>query len=54
MPDQPISSTVMFGLRAVISEPVPYTASPIENARRLPQMSPSLAPVSMNAAITSV
>src|SRR3954453_22067391 len=42
----------MFGLRAVMRDPTPYTARPMENTRRLPQMSPSFAPVSMKAAIT--
>lgn len=54
MPDQPIRSTVTFGLSAVMNDPSPYTARPIEKARRRPQMSPSLAPLSMKAAITSV
>ena len=43
-----------FGLSAVISEPSPYTASPRPKARSRPRMSPSFAPTSMNAAITSV
>ena len=54
IPDQPISSTVRFGLSAVISEPSPYTARPSPKARSRPRMSPSFAPTSMNAAITSV
>ena len=43
-----------FGLSAVISEPSPYTARPSPKARSRPRMSPSFAPTSMNAAITSV
>ena len=54
IPDQPISSTVRFGLSDVISEPSPYTARPSANAWSRPRMSPSFAPTSMNAAITSV
>src|SRR3954454_14294632 len=54
IPDQPIRSTVRFGLSDVISEPSPYTARPRPKARSRPRMSPSFAPTSMNAAITSV
>src|SRR3954452_15367781 len=54
IPDQPTSSTARFGLAAVISEPRPYTPNPSPNARSRPRMSPSFAPTSMNAAITSV
>ena len=44
----------MFGLNAVMSEPTAYTMEPITSARRRPQMSPSLAPRSIVAAIVSV
>ena len=51
--DQPISSIARFCESAVISEPTPYTTMPIANARLRPHTSPSLPPVSMNAAIDS-
>ena len=54
MMDQPRKSTVMFGLRAVVSEPIAYTIDPMTNALRRPHTSPSFAPSSMNAAIVSV
>src|SRR3954454_12725135 len=54
MSDQPRSNTDRFGLSAVVSDPAPYTPRPIAKTRSLPQMSPNLAPTSMNAAITSV
>ena len=52
--DQPNSSTARLGLIAVMNEPVAYTARPMAKVRSRPQMSPSFAPVSMNAAMTSV
>ena len=52
--DQPKSSVGRLGLSAVVSEPSAYTASPIAKVRSRPQMSPSFAPTSMNAAMTSV
>ena len=52
--DQPKSRTYRFGLSAVVNEPSPYTARPTAKTRSRPQISPSFAPTSMNAAITSV
>ena len=54
MSDQPIRSTVRFGLSAVVSDPQAYTARPMAKIRSRPNMSPSFAPTSMKAAITSV
>ena len=53
-PDQPMMSTVRFGDSAVIADPVPYTTSPMANARRRPMRAPILPPVIMNAAMTNV
>ena len=39
---------------AVVAEPHPYTTQPIMNARLRPMICPTLPPVIMNAAMTSV
>ncbi len=54
MSDQPNSKVWRSGENAVISEPVPYTSKPRMNARFAPHRSPSLPPMSMKAAMTSV
>lgn len=54
MTDQPSTSTQSVGAIAVSAEPIPQTTSPIPNARRLPRMSPTWAPVMRKAAITCV
>ena len=51
MSDQPKSRTARFGLMAVMNEPDDQADG---EARSRPQMSPSFAPTSMNAAMTSV
>ncbi|PBC76918.1 hypothetical protein BX265_1639 [Streptomyces sp. TLI_235] len=54
MTDQPSASTHSSGATAVRPEPTAYTTRPTVNIFRRPYMSPSLPPVSMKAAITSV
>ncbi len=53
MTDQPTSSISTFMLKAAIIVPTPYMAVPIINVLFIPIISPSLPPVSVNAAITS-
>jgi hypothetical protein len=51
--DQPKAITPRLGLSAVIPAPVPYVNAPSVKTRRRPHRSASLAPVTMNAAMTS-
>lgn len=51
--DQPNIMTGRLGLSAVIRAPQPYMAMPIMKTVRRPQMSPSLPPISMKAAMIS-
>src|SRR3954462_13053183 len=53
-PDQPISRTVRFGASAVVIDPQAYTMQPRPNARLRPTISPTLPPVIISDAITSV
>jgi hypothetical protein len=51
--DQPAIIISKLSEKAVMTAPIPYSPTPRASVRLRPQMSPSLLPVSMQAAITS-